>query len=556
MKRSTAVFVAIATLLLGSGFSGLTFVKPALDQQGKLTAQKRQLTQTQLQLKEQVDALQTKLKGMAMDSIAYFDLRNSPDRDRAVEAKTVETLNSLNEIFNDDHLRVVELDPDNTAAPAPTPTPSGAPSAKANPGASPSPGAIDLTRRSFDIEVHGEYSNVVSAITAIQALPKAISIDGYEVHLIHDPLQPEAGGDGTKPADSPTALALTFQVTITYLMSGGPPEPSPSPNGHLSALPAHWAGQAIEWVFGEPADAAVASATAATGGPCRFVGVAFEHGHLAVRTLPGVPRYDLASGKGGMTLTLQGTHLEHPGVSYAINQGGIKKVTASAVNGQVRLQIETDGHVKLVAHEDASHHLELAAASAAASPAEAASNAARPTPSALPRFVQKLPPERRSPGAARRPELRLAKITEAPAASANLPETLHLQRSLTSRYAFPIDRAHSTGRLNPFKPLIALREPPVKLSLPKPVPIPPLPKVPGNGSDDVSAASAGGAAYVLEAVLIGSGEPPMAVIAVNGATYDVGLNRALPGNARVKAIDADRVVLSTPSGDLPLPLKK
>ena len=40
MTRSTTLYIALATLLLGSGASGLLVVKPALEQQDKLKTQK------------------------------------------------------------------------------------------------------------------------------------------------------------------------------------------------------------------------------------------------------------------------------------------------------------------------------------------------------------------------------------------------------------------------------------------------------------------------------------------------------------------------------------
>jgi hypothetical protein len=144
----------------------------------------------------------------------------------------------------------------------------------------------------------------------------------------------------------------------------------------------------------------------------------------------------------------------------------------------------------------------------------------------------------------------------------------HLQRSLSSSYRFPIERERTTGRANPFKVLPNRMKP--KLVVPNGAvpPVPPmahtptlpLPGIPSAGAPaavpPVPAAGATVKAYALTAVVVGGGAPPLAMIKVDGKTHMVGLNESLPGNAVVKSIQADYVVLTTNDQDIRLGLKK
>lgn len=62
--------------------------------------------------------------------------------------------------------------------------------------------------------------------------------------------------------------------------------------------------------------------------------------------------------------------------------------------------------------------------------------------------------------------------------------------------------------------------------------------------------------YTLSAVLVGGGSPPLAVIVVGDQAFQVRLNELLPGNARVKQIQSDFVVLGLNGQDLRLSLRK
>jgi hypothetical protein len=157
-----------------------------------------------------------------------------------------------------------------------------------------------------------------------------------------------------------------------------------------------------------------------------------------------------------------------------------------------------------------------------------------------------------------------------------LEDNPRLSRSLSSSYSFPIARERTTGRANPFKVLPNRNAPataPGKSLLPqqglvippppmqKPMGAPPALPVPGSASlprlpGVPGAASSVMPTYQVQAIMIWGNEPPLAVIQVDGKAHQVGLNDRLPGNARVKSIKADYIVVSTNGRDMRLNLKK
>ena len=125
MDRKTVLAVAVLALVLGAGGAGLAVVKPAMEKRDQLRAEQMRLVAERTTLGGEVRVLEGQLHGMAMSTISYFDVSVETDPLRTVEAKTVETLKSLTEIFNDHNIKVQSLEPkgETTGANKPIPTP-------------------------------------------------------------------------------------------------------------------------------------------------------------------------------------------------------------------------------------------------------------------------------------------------------------------------------------------------------------------------------------------------------------------------------------------------
>lgn len=741
MNRSTTLYIAIATLVLGSGTSFFAFVQPALTEQAKLKAQKAGLETQKASLQAQVKDLEGKATSAAMLDIAFFDLRVSLNQRRELETKTVQTLASLTEIFNDHKIRVQELTPTGETQGLNKPVPSAAPSGSPAPGATPAapgtapaaaaPGAapagaagtpspIQLTHKTFKLKVRGEYSDMVKALNEIQGLPRAISVNQYDLQLL------DKAADTTKPAqpdqkgrvETVTALEMGFQVSITFLMAGGTP-PQPAPAAPVGALPSADGLQAfVTWLLGGEARAAeqvgavphalpsVAAPQAATakyrlngvsirngavhlqtsGGtpPYSLVGltrnkavlelsntaiapgaereaagagairglsvlspkpgvvrvvvetdgskrlkttldryerlqlvtapwneapraadkrpaavaarpagaltrlqdVTFEDGELLVHTSGPAPRFESLGGtKTRLVIELTHAGIKAPGKLFPVQAGGIAQVRAVLYKNKpmiTRLVVDTDGSVRLTPYQGADGRLRVRVAPFAAAqatgvkPRPIAEKPAKPAQAAIapnsPAAKAAAPTATPTPMA--KPAAKVAKAEKPAPRASNFPESdapgtegPHLQRSLNSSYAFPIERERTTGRANPFKvlpnrakpkPVVDANGVPVPPAMPmgRP-PVLPAPGAVGQAPVALPALPAAPAkAYALSAVVIGGAQPPVAAIKVDGKTHLVGLNETLPGNARVKSIKADHVVLSTGNQEIRIGLKK
>lgn len=269
MERKTVMATAVLALLLGSGTAGVAIVKPALDKREALRLEQNRLSGDKNRLQGEVKQLSEQLHGMAMSSIAYFDVSRDPDPPRTVEAKTVETLKSLTEIFNDHHIKVQSLEPkgETTGAnkPIPTPKPSpsqgftdavagavglgATPSPAADPNAVPTPPLISLVHKVFKLEVEGEYPDLVKALGEIQGLPKAISINEYKLQLVSATKAPDgASGDASPAPGAPSSLlGLEFQMSITFLLSRPDMAPLPDPAASPAKVGAAWWSGLAEW---------------------------------------------------------------------------------------------------------------------------------------------------------------------------------------------------------------------------------------------------------------------------------------------------------------------
>lgn len=440
MKKSTTATIAIIALLLGSGASGLLYAMPAHQEQDKLKGQKSSLTREHKKLTAKVEAEEAKLNGMAMDTISYFDLRKAPNKRRDLESKTVETLASLTEIFNDNKIKVVDLTPGPEVSGVTKPVPqveltpeeakkaeeakqAAAVKAKAEKKkkkkkkkkgdpeeATEAKGPeIDLVHKQFKFTIRGEYDNLVSALSEIQGLPKAISVSQYDLKLINATGLTDGGKKAKKntavvEAVSPTALEMSFQMSVSFLMSGGPdtskkkkPAEEPEAKKKAAAAPTGWL--LADYWLGLPAEAAEEKAEKPVSKAPRFhfKGVKYENGVLRVETGRGTPHFE-ATGLGArkFVVTLKETTMAESRVDYEIGQGGI--VSAHAEKdpkhpGVIRLVIETDGKHRFQTKTDARFRLTVvpsgkiphespasqpAAAKAVAKPAPAKPVAAKP----------------------------------------------------------------------------------------------------------------------------------------------------------------------------------
>jgi hypothetical protein len=732
MNRSTTLYITLAALVLGAGASGLAFVKPALDEQGKLKATKSQLTSTNQGLDAQVRDLESKLNGQAMDSISYFDLRAEMDKPRAMETRTVETLASLTEIFNDNRIRVTAMEPKGETTgmnkPVPSVAPSGAPDA-ASPSPSPDPAAagaapaISLTHKAYKFTVRGEYAHLVKALSEIQGLPRAISVNQYDLRLLNKGDAPRSPAAQGAAGESATLLELSFDMSVTFLMNGGQP-PMAAPGQPATPAPAKGADAALMqlaiWLC-PPAAAAetVAVAPAAKAAPAapvgryRLEGVSVEAGELRLRTAGGTPPYTLVgitrtraileltdttlgagagvapAGAGGiravsvvaskpgvvrvvvdtdgqhrlkpqldsrerlrlvpvawnakppaapaaaiapkaapaarpaaeagltrlqdvaldgdelvvrttgpaphftvlggtakrLVVELPGTGIKAPGRAFPVKAAGVEQVRVVLYKNRpivTRLVVDTDGSVRITAHQAADGTLRLrlnrtgqAAAAkppvAKAKPPVVAASLPVPPKAAVapnkPPAAPKATPTPMAVPAAKKPAAPVAFPEDKQSLQGDGPR---LQRSLSSSYAFPIERDRVTGRSNPFKVLPNTRKPKAQAPaapglVAPPTPIGQAPMLPPPGGAHAPtppsipqppAPAAPTRTYSLSAVILGGGQPPVAAIRVDGKTHLVGLNDSLPGNARVKSIQPDHVVLTSFNQDIRIGLKK
>ncbi|MEB3196727.1 MAG: type II secretion system protein N [Candidatus Sericytochromatia bacterium] len=582
MRQSVIAGVAVAALLLGSGGSGWFMLKPELERKERLTAERNGKLGQKVTLQAEVVALEAQLKQQAIGALAYFDLRTAADRRRAVEAKTVETLGSLNEIFADRHIVVQALTPlgesEAFQKPIPTPAPSSGPGASPTP----SPGApvaaevspaptptppVSLVHKSFKLVVRGEYEDLTAALLEMQALPRAISVNQYDVRLVTKP--------GEAPAEleaglSPSLLELDFQLSITFLLQGPSlPAISSRPAGGaawLAALdawlmPAAAAAEAsdppplipdpaslppLRPPMGRDASPApqVSTAPAATSALPVSSGApgprsAASPGAPAHPTLSSAPVTPVASafGAGLPSPAATAPLLARPRAARSAPPRLTQEVRPRPVRLPPRLaeaRPRPRRSVPPVPAVEARQASPLAAASptpASPHPASAGAHApaaARPVASPVPAGA----PSPRSP---------LTGVVAQPAASATAPLAQPveptLQRALSSSYAFPIERLHVTGRRNPFLPLRAFptaAKPAGPPGLPT-VPPPPLPP----GAPGVPKAPEG---YLLSGVMLAESRA-LAVIQVGGESHTVGINGVLPGGARVVAIGADHAVI-------------
>ncbi|MFN3431353.1 MAG: type II secretion system protein N, partial [Candidatus Sericytochromatia bacterium] len=246
--------------------------------------------------------------------------------------------------------------------------------------------------------------------------------------------------------------------------------------------------------------------------------------------------------------------------------------------------IDTDGTVRLTAYLGADGQLRVRAAATGAKPvaapvaakpaAKPAVQAPKPAAVAAAPNAPKATPTPMAVPAAKKPLAKPNQPAAAPKAGAfpesatNMGDGPHLQRSLSSSYAFPIERERVTGRSNPFKVLPNRAKPKPVTDVPGRVPTPPqaigqVPSLPtpGMGAANTPPAvprvpAASAKSYTVTAVVMGGGQPPVAAIKVDGKTHLVGLNDTLPGNARVKSIHADHVVLTSFNQDIRVGLKK
>lgn len=410
MKKSTTATIAIIALLLGSGASGLLYAMPAHQEQDKLKGQKAQLQREHKTLKAKVEAEEAKLNGMAMDTISYFDLRKAPNKRRELEAKTVETLASLTEIFNDNRIKVVDLAPGpevsgvNKPVPAASLSPEEAKKAEeakqaeaikakaeakkkkkkrkkkgeeAEEATEKGP-EIDLVHKQFKFTIRGEYADLVTALNEIQGLPKAISVSQYDLSLLSNA---GAGKKGAKKNAvvvedvSPTALQMSFQMSVSFLMSGGPSTDKKKKTDEAAdakkkdaALPEIW--RVADYWLGLPAEAAepVASADKKPAVTRRhtFKGVKFEQGVLRVDTGRTTPRFE-ATGLSPrkFVVTLKDTTMVETRAAYQIGEGGIVSAVAERDPkhpATVRIVIETDGRHRFQAKTDGKLRLTVAPA--------------------------------------------------------------------------------------------------------------------------------------------------------------------------------------------------
>lgn len=577
-----------------------------------------------------------------------------------------------------------------------------------DPAAAGAPPPISLTHKAFKLKVRGEYADLVKAMAEIQGLPKAISINQYDLQLLEKKAEAAAAPQPDKDGhvESPTALEMGFQVSITFLMAGGtPPQPATPAPGTIGVIaPTTGLDAFVTWLLGGEARAVeqvgavphalpslpAAGATkyrltglslqngqlklATTGGtpPYTLVGltrtkavlelantaiapgaeieaqgpgtirmaraasdkpgvvrivvetdgsarlkaaldgyerlhvvtapwqeparatapaqpkrtaaqapaksaasrtrvqdVKFENGELVVYTSGPAPRFEMLGGtKTRLVIELDNTVITAPGKVFPVKAAGIEQVRVVLYKNNpvtTRVVVDTNGTVKLDPYQGADGRLRVrmaasgapAAAAKASKPVKAAAVApntpkATPTPMAVPGQAAKVPAK---------PKPKASSFPESDMKGADGP---HLQRSLTSSYAFPIERERTTGRANPFKVLPSRNQPKPAAETPGALPVgqPPVLPVPGGLSAPPALPGAPGApaatakTYALSAVIMGGGQPPVAAIQVDGKTHMVGLNDTLPGNARVKSIQGDHVVLAAGNQELRIGLKK
>ncbi|MDB5100600.1 MAG: hypothetical protein JWM80_5021, partial [Cyanobacteria bacterium RYN_339] len=355
MNARTTSIVAVMFLALGGGAGFLKLVSPAMAERDKQQGENKSLLAKAGALNTEIAELERKLNSMAMGSIQYFDLSHEENKKRVMEAKTVETLASIAEILNDNQIRVQALDPKGeteglnkpvphtpapqlspgaspgapvaaAATPTPTPTPV--------PGATTPPPPIRLTHKMFRFEIEGEYPNLVKALKEIQGLPRAISVNAFNVKLVNDEksLAARAAGGGGKKSptsDSLSLIGLAFDVSVTFLMDTGGiqmAEPSAMPT---AAVPhaAGWLAELGDW-FCAPAYAAPGPRTVVRP-PNAVKGVTWANGALTLQTVNGsMPTFRVLGARPGfMAIELQRTVTTVPVFFHPVGPG-VRQVVA------------------------------------------------------------------------------------------------------------------------------------------------------------------------------------------------------------------------------------
>jgi hypothetical protein len=355
MNARTTSIVALMFLALGGGTGFVKLVSPAMAERDKLQNQNRDLTGQSNKLNADINELEKSLNAMAMGQISYFDLSREANKPRTMEAKTVETLASLTEILNDNHIRIQALDPKGETEglnkpvpkpPSPSPAPGASPGAAAAaptptptptlaPGATPPPPPIQLTHKMFRFEVEGEYPDLVKALREFQGLPRAISINDYQVKLVNDEKSvashPQgAAGKGSPTSDSLSLIGLTFDLSVTFLMDTGGLQLAQPTSVPASPVPhaATWLADLGGWLC-PPAEAAAAQPRPAVRPPNAVKAVRYANGVLTLQTATGsTPTFRvLGSRPGFMAIELQRTVTTVP-VLFHPSGPGVKQIVA------------------------------------------------------------------------------------------------------------------------------------------------------------------------------------------------------------------------------------
>lgn len=511
MKRATIAIVTLTTLLVSGGVSAFTVLQPVRDEHSKLEESRRAKLQQRRGLEAQAQELEARLKRQAIQSLAYFDLRRTPDKRREIERKTIETLASLTEIFNDRHIVVQTMLPKAESAGFQKPVPASSPGADLMasasvptpaPQASPTPPPATLIHKPFQVVVRGEYEDIVSALQEIEALPRAISINQYEVALIR---QPGETAEGEDAAVSPSALELRFECSITFLLDA----PSAAPAASVSHHGLRPWTQSLWHLLMPPAHAAELEPPAPPPAP--------EAPAKADAPAP-TPQPSPAGAE--------------PSAAVPANEPTPSSLPAPPAPPEV-------GEPASVGSPDSL--IEWGEPAPSAAPRQA-----RPV---RPR-VRRSPPPRAVSGAQRSHRMRRAASASAPASLAPNPavpqerasvtavlgEEPSLRRPRDSAYQFPIARSVVTGRRNPFVPLRVFAPP-------KAVATPGVPGVPLPPPALPIPAAAAAPVYVLSGILMGGEAGSMAVVQVGEKTLTVGIEGVLPGGARVVGIGPDHIVL-------------
>lgn len=520
MKRSTIILAVLGSVLLSGGATTWLVLQPAQEAHRKFEETHHSKVKQKKSLEIQVQELQARLKQQAIDTLTYFDLRKTGDKRREIERKTVETLATLTEIFNDRHMVVQTVLPKAEVTgfkkPIPTPSPVSDPVASVAVSSSPpstvvTPPPASLLHKSFQVVVRGEYEDIVEALQEIEALPKAISINQYEVAWVRQPGEAADKEDATLSA---SALELRFEFSITFLLDA-------------------------------PSSASVSSRVPQTGDSwfdvlCGLLVLPAEAAELDAPSVSSPP-----------------VPITEPSSSPSLERGSVLPV-AEATPATAAKDVSSSPAAPLSPATE-----EVPSARPSPSPIVEWGHAA---PTATPRSVRRVRPRvRRSPPVRSRmrsvsfgqPHQARRGVPSAPAATPTpvspnsaasqtqvIEQEPSLRRAFGGAYHFPISRDVVSGRRNPFVPLMFAASRKESISPDAQVPSPP--QLPGAASSD---------AYVLGGVLLGGGAP-MAVIQVGEDTLTVGIQGVLPGGARVVAISSDYVVLDVSGRRITLKLPR